>query len=97
MAQERKDLLKQRFSNRGEQTEKKSSAPKAKAADRGRHSLYLDKALVERVDKAYKDVAHTLYPADLDKATFMEECLAYALDHLDDIQASLAQHNSQVD
>ncbi len=87
MAEERSKRLQERFSTHNKKAESKQSA---KNVDRGRHSLYLDKALVGLLDNAYKVAAHNLYPAEIDKATFMEACLTYALSHLEDIQASLS-------
>ena len=92
MAEERSKRLQERFSTHNKKADSKQKS--TKEVDRGRHSLYLDKPLVERVDKAYKDVAHKLYPLEIDKATFMEACLTFALENLDDIQALLVAQNS---
>ena len=42
------------------------------------------------MDREYKKAAHDLYPAELDKADFMEALLNFALSHLDEIRAQLA-------
>jgi len=87
MAEERSKRLQERFSTHNKKAESKQST---KNVDRGRHSLYLDKALVGLLDNAYKVAAHDLYPLEIDKATFLEECLKYALQHQSDIQTSLS-------
>jgi hypothetical protein len=63
---------------------------KSKArSDRNRHTLYLDNTIVEQVDMAYKAVAHSLYPVQINKSDFLEACLRYALAHGDEIKAML--------
>lgn len=59
-------------------------------SDRRRHTLYLDRHLVKRVDQAFKDAAHTLYPREIEKADYLEACLAYALAHQAEIKDALA-------
>jgi hypothetical protein len=59
-------------------------------SERGRHTFYLDKELVARVDQAFKGAAHDLYPKEIEKADYLEACLTYALEHQDEIKASLA-------
>lgn len=58
--------------------------------NRDRHTLYLDKALISQVDKAFKDAAHELYPLEIEKADYLEAALALALAHQDEIKAMLA-------
>jgi hypothetical protein len=91
MAEERKRILAERFSKREKSEERitHQGREKSKVVDRRRHSLYLDQALVARVDRVYKGVAHELYPAEIDKADFMEALLAFSLEHLDQIKLML--------
>ncbi len=69
--------------------------PAKRRSDRSRHTLYLDKGIVEQVDQAFKDAAHDLYPQEVEKADYLEACLEYALAHRDEIKAALA-HNPHV-
>ena len=52
-------------------------------------SIYLERNLYERLGEAHKIVGHELYPLDVRKSTFIEACIAYALDHLQDIKTAL--------
>ncbi|HLX58076.1 MAG TPA: hypothetical protein VKR83_13730 [Ktedonobacteraceae bacterium] len=52
-------------------------------------SMYLERASYDRLNEAYKLTSHKLYPLETRKSTFMEVCIAYALDHLSDIEAIL--------
>lgn len=61
----------------------------ANRRERGRHTLYLDRELVARVDQAFKQAAHDLYPQEIEKADYLETCLEYALAHPDDIKTLL--------
>jgi hypothetical protein len=57
---------------------------------RRRHSLYLDSELVEQLDRAYRELNHRLYPAEVSKSAFLEAVLRYGLDHLDEVRRALA-------
>ncbi len=52
-------------------------------------SIYLERAIYDRLGEAYKTTNHELYPLEVRKSTFVEACIAYALDHLSDIKAVL--------
>ncbi|GAC1349917.1 MAG: hypothetical protein NVSMB27_27510 [Ktedonobacteraceae bacterium] len=52
-------------------------------------SMYLERNLYERLGEAHKIICHELYPLDVRKSTFIEACIAYALDHLTDIKTAL--------
>jgi hypothetical protein len=52
-------------------------------------SMYLERASYDRLNEAYKTTNHKLYPLEVRKSSFMEACIAYALDHLSDIEALL--------
>lgn len=52
-------------------------------------SIYLERALLDRLSEAYKTTSHELYPLELRKSTFIEACIGYALDHLPDIKTDL--------
>ena len=72
------------------------SQPKRKQQSaRGRHTIYLDKTIMDQVDQAFKDAAHELYPQEIEKADYLEACLTFALSHQDEIRAALA-HSPQV-
>jgi hypothetical protein len=58
---------------------------------RTRHSFYLDTAVVRSLDQAYKQTYHELYPREISKSDFLEECLRYALSYLDKIKCNLVQ------
>lgn len=52
-------------------------------------SIYLERTLYDRLGDAYKTTSHELYPQEVRKSTFIEACIAYALDHLADIKTVL--------
>ena len=52
-------------------------------------SIYLERALYDRLGEAHKMVGHELYPLEVRKSAFIEACIAYALDHLPDIKTLL--------
>ena len=62
---------------------------------RERHSLYLDGELVTRLDKEYRDTAHSLYPKNLSKSEFLEAVLEYGINHLDEIRSELSVASEQ--
>jgi hypothetical protein len=64
-------------------------------SERARHTIYLDKSIMGQVDQAFKDAAHELYPQEIEKADYLEACLAFALAHQDEVRAALT-HNAQV-
>src|SRR5712692_3833945 len=57
---------------------------------RGRHTVYLDKSIMDRIDQAFKSAAHELYPQEVEKADYLEACLIFALAHQDEIKRTLA-------
>jgi hypothetical protein len=59
---------------------------------RTRHSFYLDTSVVRSLDQAYKKTFHELYPREISKSDFLEECIHYALSNLDKIQWNLGQN-----
>jgi len=63
----------------------------AGTARRTRHSFYLDTAIVQSLDQAYKKTSHDLYPKEISKSDFLEECIRYALSYLDKIKCNLVQ------
>jgi hypothetical protein len=54
-------------------------------------SIYLERALYDQLGEAHKMVGHELYPLEVRKSTFIEACIAYALDHLPDIKRVLRE------
>lgn len=57
---------------------------------RERRSLYLDGALLERIDREHRALNHRLYPGSVNKAAFLETLIEYGLAHLDELEAHLA-------
>lgn len=58
---------------------------------RERRSFYLDAELVERLDKAYRDLNHRLYPSSVSKSAFLETVIEYGLNHIADVETALTQ------
>ncbi len=59
------------------------------ARTRGRHTFYLDSGLVARLDRAYRDVAHEMYPIEVNKSDYLEAVLTYALERAPEVKAAL--------
>jgi hypothetical protein len=59
--------------------------------NRERRSLYLDGALLERLDREHRALNHALYPKSANKAVFLETLIEYGLAHLDELQTVLSQ------
>ena len=55
-------------------------------------SIYLEQAVYDRLGEAYKTTSHELYPQEFRKSTFVEVCIAYALEHLPDIKTVLRKN-----
>jgi hypothetical protein len=64
--------------------------PATTPRNRERRSLYLDGALLERLDQEHRALNHKLYPASVNKAVFLETLIEYGLAHLDELQATLS-------
>ncbi len=65
-------------------------AEAAPARTRERRSLYLDGALLERIDREHRAINHRLYPRAVNKAAFLEALIEYGFDHLDELAEVLA-------
>jgi len=63
----------------------------AATRNRERRSLYLDRALLERLDHEHRALNHELYPASVPKAVFLETVIEYGLAHLDELKPILRQ------
>jgi hypothetical protein len=77
-----------------QQAKKQRHAPGEKGQPertRVHSSIYLERDLLDRLGKAYKATNHELYPLEVRKSTFIEACIAYALDHLSDIKNRLLE------
>jgi hypothetical protein len=85
MADDRIAKLSERFSRH--QVGRKPAAPR----NRERRSLYLDGALLERLDREHRALNHALYPQSVNKAVFLETLIEYGLAHLDELEADLRQ------
>ena len=86
MAEDRLNALRQRVSHKQPTTKEPKQR---KEHDRSRHTLYLDKTLVQLIDKAFKETAHDVYPQEVTKADYLEACLKYALAHQDQVKIFL--------
>jgi hypothetical protein len=84
MADDRIAKLSERFTRH--QVGRKPTATRS----RERRSLYLDGALLERLDQEHRALNHRLYPKSINKAVFLETLIEYGLEHLDELQAALA-------
>ncbi len=85
MADDRIAKLSERFSRH--QVGRKPVAQRT----RERRSLYLDGALLERLDREHRALNHALYPKAVNKAVFLETLLEYGLAHLDELTPALAE------
>jgi hypothetical protein len=83
MAEDRIAALSQRFRRHT------LGRPTATPRVRERHSFYLDGALVELVDRTYRDVNHRLHPALVSKSDFLESMIEYGLAHQDAVESVL--------
>ncbi len=83
MPDDRIAKLSERFSRH--QVGRKPAAPR----NRERRSLYLDGALLERLDREHRALNHALYPKSVNKAVFLETLIEYGLEHLDELKAVL--------
>lgn len=85
MTDDRIAKLSERFSRH--QVGRKPAAARA----RERRSLYLDGALLERLDREHRALNHALYPQSINKAVFLETLIEYGLAHLDELRAVFDQ------
>jgi hypothetical protein len=88
---ERIAALAKRFQQRNDKKPDEQSETEPTRRERAHRSFYLDKGIYERLDSSYKTTAHELYPQDTSKSIFIETCLAYAIDHLEEIKTILRQ------
>ena len=75
-----------------QQTHKQQRAASKKeqpGRERVHRSMYLERDSYDRLNEAFKTTRHKLYPLEVRKSTFIEVCIAYALNHLSDIEAIL--------
>ena len=85
MTDDRIAKLSERF-NRHQTGRKPTTTPR----NRERRSLYLDGALLERLDQEHRALNHDLYPASVNKAVFLETLIEYGLAHVDELRATLS-------
>ena len=78
-----------RYQRPAKQLQSTQGGKKRPERTRVHRSIYLERNLYERLGEAHKIVGHELYPLDVRKSTFIEACIAYALDHLTDIKSVL--------
>ncbi len=87
MSEDRISRLSKRF-----KTHAVGRPPKAERA-RERRSFYLDGALVDRLDEAYRKLNHDVYPKEVNKSEFLEAMLEYGLVHMEEIKEELSDHS----
>jgi hypothetical protein len=58
---------------------------------RERRSLYVDGAVLSRLDREHRALNHQLYPRSVSKAVFLETLIEYGLVHLDELHQLLSQ------
>lgn len=85
MADDRIAKLSQRFSRHA------VGRPSQGNRTRERRSFYLDVELTQRLDQAYRDLNHDLYPQRVSKSAFLETLIEYGLEHLDALKPLLPQ------
>ncbi len=81
--------LSSRFSSATDEVALTEPAPVPATRSRGRHTFYVDSALVAQLDQAYRDTAHALYPAQVSKSDFLEAMISYGLDHIEEMTGRL--------
>ena len=69
--------------------------PRKHNRERERRSFYLDTALSKRLNKAYGEFNHTVYPNTVSKSVFLESILEHGLDNLDVIAAKIAENSRE--
>jgi hypothetical protein len=89
MAETREERLKKLAGRFKSHASGQPAAAPSRARDR--LSLYVDRDLMRRVDRTYRDVNHQLYPSGgLTKSAFLEALIEYSLQHLPDVKQALA-------
>ena len=83
--------LTQRFSQHS------TGRPRTAKKTRGRDSFYLDTELTEKIDKAYKDLSHDLYPKSFSKSLFSETMLEFGLNNVAEIKSQLSSASETED
>lgn len=63
-----------------------------KVLKRTRHSFYLDAEIIQSVDQAYRRIRHEMYPVEIGKSDFLEECIRYALSYPQEIKGNLTRN-----
>lgn len=84
MTDDRISELSKRFKRHGVGRPPRSTRP------RERHSFYVDSDLISRLDKAYKDLNHKLYPNSVTKSEFLEAFIEHGLGHISSIESKLS-------
>ncbi len=64
--------------------------PRKHNRERERRSFYLDTALSKRLNQAYSEFNHAVYPNTISKSVFLESILEHGIDNLDVIAAKIA-------
>lgn len=83
----RLEVLKQRF----ESPARSATSADAANSTRKRHSVYIDQALMQRVDELYKKTQHDIYPTTITKSAFLEKLLEQGLENLNEVKVALAE------
>lgn len=64
---------------------------KTSERNRERKSFYLDGELVTRMDQAYREINHSLFPKRVSKSTFLETVIERGIEDRQDLQSVLAE------
>jgi hypothetical protein len=84
MADDRISELSKRFKRHG------VGRPPTAHRERARHSFYLDSDLISKIDQAFKDLNHRLYPKQVSKSEFLEAFMQHGLEHIEAIEITLS-------
>lgn len=84
-----------RISKLSERFKPHTGRPKQANKERERRSLYLDVALLERLDAELKALNHRTYPDEISKSVFLETILEYGLENLDAVRARIVSEKAE--
>jgi hypothetical protein len=85
MKEDRIDRLSQRFNTHAVGRKPVGNRSRAK------HTFYVATELVNQLDELYQEINHELYPQQVNKSTFLENLIEYALAHRAELKDTLSQ------
>lgn len=69
-----------------------STIPEAESqVERKRHSLYFSAALNKQLDRAFLQVQHDIFPTQIEKYEFLEECVRFCVENMEVIREHLRE------